>query len=474
LLTAGEVVGKLGTLVVVVGAARLLPLPDFGVFAVALGVGALVSVVPAWGFDTLLVQRGAASPAVLPGLLTELVALRTGLVVAVLALVGGVAVAAGAPAPVLLPAGCVVLACLAETVADAFRGVAIALEAPVVVAAAQLVQRGVTAVLVLAVLFARPELLALSVAYLGGAGVGIIATAVGAARLGVRPSRAMLSWSGVARLGRVSHASGLHTVASMALFRIDAVLVAMLAGAAAAGRYAAAYRLLETVIFVAWTVVRGVFPVMASSADVGGVRNGARRGLAVLASVFLPYMVLLWCRGEDVLRILYGESFMDGDTAVVAWLAPAPMFFGAAYLAAYVLMVGGPTSRVLVGSVGALVLNVMLNVALIPRYGPAGAAAATTWSYAAETALLYPAASRRAGRPALGRPLFPALLASVSAAVVLLLPVPFAVALAIAAVVYASVWLLSAVRIDPEQFEVVRGVWLRAPGQPRVARREPV
>jgi O-antigen/teichoic acid export membrane protein len=182
-------------------------------------------------------------------------------------------------------------------------------------------------------------------------------------------------------------------------------------------------------------------------------------------------MVLLWCRGEDVLRILYGESFVDGDMAVVAWLAPAPMFFGAAYLAAYVLMVAGPTPRVLVGSVGALVLNIVLNVTLIPRYGPAGAAAATTCSYAAEAALLYPAASRRAGRPALVRPLFPAAVASVSAAAVLLLPVPFAAAFAIAAVVYASVWLLLAARIDPEQFEVVRGVWLRTPGKLDVARR---
>jgi len=39
LLALAELVGKLGTLVVVVGAARLLPLADFGVFSVALAAG---------------------------------------------------------------------------------------------------------------------------------------------------------------------------------------------------------------------------------------------------------------------------------------------------------------------------------------------------------------------------------------------------------------------------------------------------
>jgi O-antigen/teichoic acid export membrane protein len=93
LLTVCELLGKLGTLIVVVGAARTLPLSDFGVFAVALGVGALAAVIPSWGFDNLLVQRGAAEPAVLPKLLAELIVLRAVLAVAVAAAAGISAVA---------------------------------------------------------------------------------------------------------------------------------------------------------------------------------------------------------------------------------------------------------------------------------------------------------------------------------------------------------------------------------------------
>jgi O-antigen/teichoic acid export membrane protein len=265
----------------------------------------------------------------------------------------------------------------------------------------------------------------------------------------------------------------------MALFRIDAVLLAALAGAAAAGRYAAAYRLLETVIFVAWTVARSVFPIMASSPQTWRVRRGAERGIVVLASVFLPYNALLWCRGADVMAVLYGDSFSTGDTAVLTWLAPAPLLFGVGYLAAYALMSDGPNARVLVGSVGALVINVAMNLVLIPHHGPVGAAAATTVSYAAQVALLYPAASRRAGRPALLRPLLPAAVASVAAGVVLWLVAPFWPAVLLAAAVYPAVWLWLAARFDPEQVGVVRGLLGQGPaalrlhrnGRPAVLRR---
>ena len=457
-LAVAEIVGKLGTLAVVVGAARLLALPDFGVFSVALGVGAIVAVLPSWGFDTILIQRGAGRPAALPTLLAELLALRLAFVVAALAAVAAVVALGGAPVAATAAVTCIVAACLAETVTDAYRAVAIARERQGVVARTQVLQRAATALLAVAVLAGWPGLVPLSVAYLAGTLVGTAAAVVGAAQLGVRPRWPGVSWPGLGRLFRVSWPAGVHSVASMALFRCDAVLLAALAGAAAAGRYAAAYRLLETVVFVCWTVARAVFPVMASAGDAWRVRRGADRGVVVLAAAFLPYAALLWCRGGDLLRLLYGEPFAAAGRAVLAWLAPAPLLFGAAYLAAYVLQSAGPTAAVLVGSIGALAVNLGLNLALIPRYGPAGAAAATSVSYAVELALLYPQARRRVGPPALARPLLPAAAGSALLAGVLLLPLPLAPALAAGTACYLALWYALARRLDAEQVQVIRGL----------------
>ena len=462
-LTAAEVVGKLGTLAVVVGAARLLPLPDFGVFSVALGVGAIVAVLPSWGFDTILIQRGASRPQALPTLLAELLALRLAFAAGTLAAVAGVVAGAGATLAVTAAVSCVVTACLAETVTEAYRAVAVAAERPGIVARTQLLQRAATAALALAALAVWRGLLPLAVAYLAGTLVGTAAAAAGAGQLGVRPRWAGVSWSGAGRLFRASWPAGAHSVASMALFRCDAVLLAALAGAAAAGRYAAAYRLLETVVFVSWTVARAVFPVMASTRDAWRVRRGADRGVVVLAAVFLPYAALLWCRGGDLLRLLYGEPFVGPGLPVVAWLAPAPLLFGAAFLAADVLLSAGPTGTVLVGSIGALAVNLGLNLVLIPRYGPTGAAMATSASYAVELALLYPPACRRVGRPTLVRPLLPVVAGSALLAGVLLLPLPLSPALAAGAVGYLAVWYALARRLDPEQVRVLRGLTARRP-----------
>jgi O-antigen/teichoic acid export membrane protein len=457
-LAVAEVVGKLGTLVIVVGAARVLPLADFGVFSVALAAGVVVAVVPSWGFDTILIQRGAVRPAELPTLLAELLALRAVVSAVVLAAVTAVVAMAGASGPVVASVCCVVAACLVETLADAYRSVAVARERQGIVARAQVLQRAATALLGLLALALSRSLVELSVAFLAGTLFGAVAVASGAGRLGVQPRWHGLSWLGLRRLLRESWSAGAHSVASMALFRADAMLLAALAGAAAAGRYAAAYRLLETVIFVCWTVARAVFPVMVSATDPAKVRRGADRGLVVLAAVFLPYAAVLWCRGGDVLRLLYGESFARTSDSALVWLAPAPLVFGGAWLAAYVLQSDGPNPVLLVGSVGALVINIGLNLLLIPRYGPAGSAAATTISYAVELALLYPPARARVGPPKVARPLAPAVAGALVLGAVLLLPLPFLPALALGSALYLVTWYLLASWLDPEQVGVMRGL----------------
>jgi O-antigen/teichoic acid export membrane protein len=152
-----------------------------------------------------------------------------------------------------------------------------------------------------------------------------------------------------------------------------------------------------------------------------------------------------------------------------AGLARAPLLFGAGYLAGLVLLAGGPTPRLLAGSIGALVVNVLLNLALIPPYGPVGAAVSTSVSYAAQALLLYPAVRRQVGRPAVLRALLPAAGGAAVAAVALRLPVSLLPAAAVAAVGYAGTWLVLARRLDAEQVSVLRALVRPA----RAVRRQP-
>ena len=73
-------------------------------------------------------------------------------------------------------------------------------------------------------------------------------------------------------------------------------------------------------IFVAWTVSRSVFPIMASSPETWRVRRGAERGMVVLASVFMiDLRILGWAGRADSWQIYEGQDRKATDHA--DWLA---------------------------------------------------------------------------------------------------------------------------------------------------------
>ena len=70
-LAQAEIVGKVGTLAYTVIAARALTTDDYGAFAYAVSVSLLLATLPTWGFDDLVVQRGAADLRRLDGLVAR-------------------------------------------------------------------------------------------------------------------------------------------------------------------------------------------------------------------------------------------------------------------------------------------------------------------------------------------------------------------------------------------------------------------
>jgi O-antigen/teichoic acid export membrane protein len=452
-----EVIGKLSMVLVVIGAARLLGVADFGVFAYALAVGALATIVPLWGYDTIVVQRASAEPKQLQALLAQLIAMRTILVVLVLAIICGVlGLSRTSDAHAALATLLVVAAVVLDTYTEAYRSAAAAMQRQNTIAVVHLLQRLMTAAWVVTALLLDTGLLGLAIAYFAGMAVGPVAAMLLVRRQGTRADWGTVSVRSLVRLNRGTWMLGLETVVAMALFRLDTLFLGWLAGNRAVGIYAAAYRLLETAVFVCWVVTRAVFPLMAADPRPHRVRRHTERGIGVLAAAFIPYMTVLLCRGHDVLLLLFGEQFAEAGTDTLRWLAPAPLLFGLGYLFIYALTAAGPTLRVLVGAMVALAANVALNLLLIPRYGGIAAALTTSFSYAVEAVALILLGHARMGRPRLARAVLPAVVASGVAAGPLLAPWPLAPALLTAAVVYVPCWAVIARHIDPEQVRVLR------------------
>lgn len=467
-LAAAEIFGKLATLLVIVAAARLLSRADFGTFSFAWSIGLLVAVIPAMGLDVVLISVGSREPASLPTLLATVLTVRAAVCVPAV-VVGASIFGLAAPAtPATLVGGLLLVAApIVDTLGNAFRAVATALERQRASALALLLQRLVTALLAGSLLWTGAGVLATGAALVGGSVAGLAVLAVAAGRLGVRPHWTAVSWSRIRQHLNAAWAPGVHGLVSMALFRVDMVLLGLLAGQLAVGLYAAAYRLLETVLFVAWVVVRAVLPVLATDGADWVIVRGVTRALTVMTWVFAPYAVVLWLYGGDLLQLLYGPRYASAHPMLL-WLAPAPLLFGAGYLLGYTLVAVGQSRRILAASGAALAVNVGLNLVLIPAWAGVGAAAATTGSYAAELLLLLWLAGRyvdaRGVVRALLAPLLAAALAAALAVAAAALPVSYGLAAALGATTYLVAWFALARVFDPEQIRVVRA--LLSPGGP--------
>lgn len=187
-------------------------------------------------------------------------------------------------------------------------------------------------------------------------------------------------------------------VAHVLFQRADVYLLGLLATSAEVGRYAAAFQvaLLAGLVLAAFTSLFAPFlsglHAVEDRVEARGLYATVSR-LVLLATV--PAVVAMVGAPEPLLA-LYGEGFVGGEAAL-AVLAGAHLFTVVpGPVSAGLTMTGRPGVE-LANALGGLVLNVILNLALIPPFGVLGAALATGFSLVALHALRTVALARLEG-----------------------------------------------------------------------------
>lgn len=376
--TAAEIVAKVGTLAYTVVAARVLGQAEFGAYAYALAVGLLVSPVPAWGFNTLLVRHASADLERLPSLLSNVLAWNVIVGVPTFVAVGFLVAPSRPTADAVIVLAVMLAAILVDVVTSTVRAAAEATQRQGGVAVALAVDRTVTAIVAVAVLVVGAGVRGLATAYLIGSLVGLVAAWAAARRAGVRTDVAAVSWSAMRRVVRGSLVMGASAVVAMLLFRVDQIVVEWIEGDAAVAAYAVAYRLVETVLFLSWSATRAVFPAMSQDPTDDRLRRSVSGTVALLAAVYTPFACILVVEGVAVLELLFGAQYAHDAGGALAWLAPAPLLFGLGYVVSHATFARDDAAEVLVANATATVLNLVLNVLLVPILGITGAAITTS------------------------------------------------------------------------------------------------
>jgi O-antigen/teichoic acid export membrane protein len=464
ILAAAEIAGKFATLAFTIVAARALGPVDFGAFAYAVSFSLLVAVLPAWGFDSLLIQRASAEPGRLPAFLSETLVWRAILAIPVFIVSAGVGLALRPTTRSAIALLLVLAATFLDVFVEAGRSAARACQSQGGIGRALVVQRFTTAIFAVGALWAGLGLVGVSVAYLAGTVAGGVIVLRNLRRLGVSVDFAEIGRAGLARTGRLSVPIGIDAVLALALFRIDQLMLGAFKGDAAVGQYAAGYRLLETVLFVSWSVGLALFPAMSAAPERWHVRRYLEQGLAGIFAIYVPFAIGLWIEAESVLDLLFGPVYAAQGASLVRWLSSAPFFFAIGFLGSYALLATGRPVKAIIATILATVYNVGLNLALIPRLSGTGAAIATTTSYALEALIVLAFLVPAIGVVRLHRSFLPpALATAVMAALLIALHQPILIELVLAVLVYGLAWLTLARWWAPGHLAVVTSLvpWRR-------------
>ncbi|HUG52235.1 MAG TPA: flippase [Vicinamibacteria bacterium] len=185
------------------------------------------------------------------------------------------------------------------------------------------------------------------------------------------------------------------------VFQVDTVILEMLRGATEVGWYRSPVLVLEGLTLVPRILGYALIPTMAAWAVTRpeGVSQLYRRGSKYLLVVGLPIAAFGLLESPRFINLLFDEEYAP-SAAAARLLLPAAVFMFLSNFGETALACVNRWRSIVVVSTLALVLNVVLNLALIPHLGFVGAAwatLATEAAYFAATALAMRAYGYHAG-----------------------------------------------------------------------------
>lgn len=174
----------------------------------------------------------------------------------------------------------------------------------------------------------------------------------------------------------------LSAAASYIYLRIDQVMVGQIMGEQAVGIYAAGVKLTEVFYFIPGVICGSLFTAIVNAKKTGAnVYFGRLKHLyfllfALALLVAIPIALL----AKPIITLVFGVSYLASVPVLQLYIwSSLGLFVGSGV--SHQLMAENRTKAIFWLNFGAMILNVALNIFLIPRLGLAGAALASLFAY---------------------------------------------------------------------------------------------
>ncbi|MDO8335211.1 MAG: oligosaccharide flippase family protein [Candidatus Saccharibacteria bacterium] len=189
---------------------------------------------------------------------------------------------------------------------------------------------------------------------------------------------------------------GLATVFHLVYFQSDIVLLKYLAGNADAGVYNVAFTVMAAVYLLPSVIYQKVLlPKIHRWANHDRERfyRVYRQGNIAMLVLGGGAMVAIWGSAFWAIPLLFGEQYVEAVALLNILAVSAPIVFVASSVGAVLVTQEHMVKKVKIMG-GVAVLNVLLNIVLIPKYGAVGAAVTTVFSNLVLLVVYYMSAQR--------------------------------------------------------------------------------
>lgn len=183
---------------------------------------------------------------------------------------------------------------------------------------------------------------------------------------------------------------GIHAILATLYFQIDTVFLSYFKGNVEVGYYQAAMRILMASMIIYEAIVSAFFPLVGES--IKNDKKAFERYASLLNKIVIFTGAALglgiFIFSDLIITLLYGKEYLS-SIIIMKILAGVIFlrFLGAGY-ALFITVAEGQTFRA-IGVGVSVVVNIILNLILIPKYGAVGAAVASLLTHIVLTAIFF-------------------------------------------------------------------------------------
>ncbi len=195
--------------------------------------------------------------------------------------------------------------------------------------------------------------------------------------------------------------------------RIDVLMLSKISGNAATGWYGAASKIILAYTMFPNFLITALFPILSrkSQSSKDAIKRISDRALKYLLIIGIPLILFTVFDAQKIILFLYKEDFVN-SIIVMKILGMKAFFFFINPLLGKILLSSDKEKVYVILVSAALMLNVVLNMLLIPRFSYIGASIATVVSAFCQMILLYYFTARFLFRLNIVSPMIRPLLAS--------------------------------------------------------------